>query len=154
MNQMPDARLDHAHAAVRQLRALNPRTPQEAATLLLGIAGDGTGQTCLLEELAAVLVRIARRAAPALPADAAQYVTDAASAVQVLIGQQAGDYLAGALDLLEQPGRVPADGFAERHGIPVDDHDQPHTYKTQAHIDNAPTPAAAPVPAELTGATR
>jgi len=140
VTHLPHPALDQAHAAIRALRNLHADTPQETAALILGIAGDGTGQTSLIGELTTLLARLARQAAPLLPADAGQYVTEACATAELTIDQQAGDYLAGALDILEQPGRRPNADFRTRHGIPAADPEPAFSRHPDDDGDPAPSP--------------
>ncbi|BFP50146.1 hypothetical protein KCMC57_65140 (plasmid) [Kitasatospora sp. CMC57] len=114
--------------------------PQDAAALLLALAGDGTGGTSLLAEVAAAVARITGHAAEQLPADAARHVIEAARMVEMTLTQVVGDYLAGALDLLEQPGRLPVVEFTARHGLVVEGDDT----VVPCPAVTTPTPAAAP----------
>lgn len=99
--------LHGAHRAIHSLRTLAATSPQDAALLILGIAGDGTGEPSLIGELTTILVALAQQGARHLPPQAAEAAVFAARTAEVVIDQQAGDHLARALNLLEQHRDLP-----------------------------------------------
>ncbi|MFI9331969.1 hypothetical protein ACIGZJ_31060 [Kitasatospora sp. NPDC052868] len=94
--------LADAHRAVHALHTLTATGPADAALLLLGIAGDGTGGPSIAETLARVLVRLADQAAAHLEPAAADEVAYAARLAQIALTGIAGDHLAPAITHLEQ----------------------------------------------------
>lgn len=129
--------------------------PQDAAALLLALAGDGTGGPSLLADVAAAITRITGHAAEQLPADTARYLVEAGRMVEMTLTQVVGDYLAGALDLLEQPGRLPVVEFTVRHGlgvegdVPVPARPTTVTAAPAAAPGTTTTPNTNPVPAPV-----
>jgi hypothetical protein len=89
-------------AAIDTLLNLTPADPADAALLMEGIAGDGTGAPSLIGQLTTALVRIARQGAAHLDPEAADTAMYAAHLAELTIDQIGGDALVPALELLEQ----------------------------------------------------
>jgi hypothetical protein len=127
--------LHQLSAAIDTLRTLTPADAQDAALLILGIGGDGTGEPSLIGQLTTALVQIAQRGAAHLdPADADTAIY-AARLAELTIDQIAGDQLVPALDLLEQ-------------------HRPTSTTTSAAGPASADTPATSPAPAATLAGAR
>ncbi|MFJ3793849.1 hypothetical protein [Kitasatospora sp. NPDC090091] len=97
-----------AFDAVRALRSLAAGSPQDAAQLLLGLVGDGTGGRSVADELARVVVRVAEQAAAQLDPAAGNDVVYAARLAEIALTDIAGEHMAPAITELEDTAPTPA----------------------------------------------
>lgn len=102
--------LREAFDAIAALRSLTVAGPADAALLLQGLVGDGTGGPSLVEQIAKTIVQVASQVAVDLaPVDGAEAVY-AARLAEITLTGVAGDQLATAITILEDAATAAAGG--------------------------------------------